>query len=76
MHIFQIRLSFLLSVTKVVGMMQNKLESLLDLHAFLVIVHAYLFAVLPVTDDIKSLKVRNIPLSATNFVAASDFGYW
>lgn len=36
----------------------------------------YLFAVLPVTDDIKSLKVRNIPLSATNLVAASDFGYW
>lgn len=36
----------------------------------------YLFAVLPVTDDIKSLKVRNIPLNATNFVAASDFGYW
>ena len=37
---------------------------------------SYLFAALPVTDDIKSLKVRNIPLSATNFVAASDFGYW
>ena len=35
----------------------------------------YLFALLPVTDDIKSLNVRNMPLSATNFIAASDFGY-
>lgn len=35
----------------------------------------YLFAVVPVTDDIKSLKVRNIPLRATSFDAASDFGY-
>ena len=36
----------------------------------------YLFAVLPVTDDIKSLKVKNIPLSPTNLVAASVLGYW
>ena len=62
-------------------MMQNKTEPLLDLLTFLVkrIIKpdcTYLFAVLPVTDDIKSLKVRNIPLSATNFVAASEFGYW
>lgn len=35
----------------------------------------YLFAVVPVTDDIKSLKVRNIPLRPTSFDAASDFGY-
>ena len=38
--------------------------------------YVYLFAVLPVTDDIRSLRVRNIPLRATSFDAASDFGYW
>ena len=37
---------------------------------------SYLLAELPVTDDMRSLKVRNMPLRETNLDAASDFGYW
>lgn len=38
--------------------------------------NSYLLAELPVTDDMRSLKVRNIPLRETNLEADSDFGNW
>jgi len=38
--------------------------------------NSYLLAELPVTEDMRSLKVRNMPLRETNLEADSDFGNW